>query len=107
VTTEEPAIQHKRRVDGPPTSLSVNYDSDGNVRAYDDFALLGRQQKFAPNVAYPQKHFKPPKAAKVPEKEKDLNLNNASDNVNANNSSAPPPVKEIQIDNLQVCIYVF
>jgi len=63
VSVDEPALQHKRRVDGPPTSLSVNYDAEGKVRAYDDFALLGKQDKFASNVRYPI--YRPPKPSKV------------------------------------------
>lgn len=91
-------MQHKKRVGGPPTSLSADFDLKGGVQAYDDFSLLGQQHKFASNVKYPTR---PPRPSKLQEKEKDLDANNNANNNNNNSNSAPPQVKQIQIDDKQ------
>ncbi|XP_025107238.1 nuclear protein MDM1-like isoform X3 [Pomacea canaliculata] len=47
----EPALQHKKRVEGPPTSLSANLHETSGVKRR-EYALLGQQEKFAQNVQY-------------------------------------------------------
>lgn len=90
----EPALQHKKRVDGPPASLSMNFD-EGKHQACDDFALLGQQQKFAPNVRY---GLRPAKVSKpVEDKQSDLNNNNNA------NRDLPPPRKQMKLEETQVC----
>ncbi|KAK7493951.1 hypothetical protein BaRGS_00014833 [Batillaria attramentaria] len=58
----EPPLQHKRRVNGPSTSWSFNYNDPGP--ASDDYAILGQQEKFAPNVRYKPKAVMKGKPAK-------------------------------------------
>lgn len=41
-------------MDGPPTSLSSNYYDTTNAY-FDEYSLLGQQEKFAPNVRYQPK----------------------------------------------------
>ncbi|XP_041348535.1 nuclear protein MDM1-like isoform X2 [Gigantopelta aegis] len=48
--TCEPSFQHKKRVDGPPVSYSLDFYCSG--AGEDEYALLGQQDKFAPNVQY-------------------------------------------------------
>ncbi|KAK7101751.1 nuclear protein MDM1-like isoform X2 [Littorina saxatilis] len=86
----EPPLQHKKRVEGPRTSLSINLD-DGNYPATDEFAILGQHEKFAPNVRYslrPAKHSK---------------LANNPTNVNSSNSAKdqPPPPKQMKMGDKQ------
>ena len=46
----EPAIQHKKRTEGPRTTLTNGFYDNGYD--HDEFALLGNQDKFSENVKY-------------------------------------------------------
>ena len=97
----EPPLQHKKRVDGPPASLSINFD-DGKYEACDDFALLGQQHKFASNVRY---GLRPAKASKLEGKQLDLGDKQLEMNNNNNNANRdlPPPPKQMKMGESQVC----
>ncbi|KAL8575486.1 hypothetical protein ACOMHN_013037 [Nucella lapillus] len=94
--SHEPALQHKKRLDGPPSTFSINLD-DGNYKSCDDFALLGKQQKFASNVPYGLRTASA-NVSKAEAKEKDLSNNN---NNNNNNNSVPPPPKQMKMAEKQ------
>ena len=97
----EPPLQHKKRVEGPPASLSINFD-DGKYEASDDFALLGQQHKFASNVRY---GLRPAKASKLEGKQLDLGDKQLDMNNNNNNANRdlPPPPKQMKMGESQVC----
>ena len=52
--TMEPRIATKKRTPGPPTSLSTDFNQYPETPS-DDFALLGRNEKFQENVRYKAK----------------------------------------------------
>ncbi|XP_076448116.1 LOW QUALITY PROTEIN: nuclear protein MDM1-like [Babylonia areolata] len=88
--SHEPALQHKKRIDGPPSSFSINFD-DGNYKSSDDYALLGKQQKFATNVRY---GLRPSRGGKAADSQaKDVNNNFKAD--------VPPPPKQMKIAERQ------
>ncbi|XP_005097853.1 nuclear protein MDM1 isoform X2 [Aplysia californica] len=78
--TVEPPLQHKKRLEGPPTSLSTNYFSVPSKEM--DYALLGQQEKFAPNVRYQPK---PSHSGQKIYKNKE------------NFDNAPPPSKQLKM----------
>ena len=43
-------MQSKRRTEGPPTTLTNGFYDNGHD--YDEFTLLGNQDKFSENVKY-------------------------------------------------------
>lgn len=80
--------------------MSVNFD-EGKYQACDDFALLGKQQKFADNVRY---GLRPAKASKLEDKKLDLEDKQLDVNNNANRDLPPPP-KQMKMEATQVrCI---
>ncbi|XP_078340152.1 nuclear protein MDM1-like isoform X7 [Crassostrea virginica] len=72
----EPPLQRKKRCTGPATTLSSDFNQFPDT-ASDDFALLGRNDKFTENVRYKSKgrhghqarEVSPPKQQKLQEKE--------------------------------------
>lgn len=72
----EPPLQRKKRCTGPPTTLSTDFNQFPDA-ASDDFALLGRNDKFTENVRYkakghhtaPAREASPPKQQRLQEKE--------------------------------------
>ncbi|XP_061187580.1 nuclear protein MDM1-like isoform X2 [Saccostrea echinata] len=74
--TMEPPLQRKKHCPGPPTTLSTDFNQFPDS-ASDDFALLGRNDKFSENVRYKSKgrhshqarEASPPKQQKLQEKE--------------------------------------
>ncbi|XP_065937369.1 nuclear protein MDM1 isoform X4 [Magallana gigas] len=75
-TVMEPPLQRKKRCTGPPTTLSTDFNQFPDA-ASDDFALLGRNDKFMENVRYkakshhtaPAREASPPKQQRLQEKE--------------------------------------
>lgn len=75
-TVMEPPLQRKKRCTGPPTTLSSDFNQFPDA-ASDDFALLGRNDKFMENVRYkakshhtaPAREASPPKQQRLQEKE--------------------------------------
>ncbi|XP_056000269.1 uncharacterized protein LOC125657201 isoform X3 [Ostrea edulis] len=74
--TIEPPLQRKKRCTGPPTSLSTDFNQFPDS-ASDEYALLGRNDKFMENVRYkskarqshPLREASPPKQQRLQKKE--------------------------------------
>lgn len=90
-------MQHKKRVEGPPTSLSANLHETSGVKRR-EYALLGQQEKFAQNVQY---LLKGPSSS-------DLSIN-LKENQNTNkrvDDKDVSPSKQMKIDAEKVCVCV-
>lgn len=70
-TVMEPPLQRKKRCTGPPTTLSTDFNQFPDA-ASDDFALLGRNDKFMENVRYKAKshHTAPAREASPPKQQR-------------------------------------
>ena len=60
----EPAIQSKRRTEGPRTTLTNGFYDNGID--YNEFALLGNQDKFSENVKYKLRESQRPREVSPP-----------------------------------------
>ncbi|KAL5014176.1 hypothetical protein ScPMuIL_008446 [Solemya velum] len=93
---EEPPIQHKKRIVGPSTTLSMDY-YEKKPLVQDEYMLLGNNEKFTENVRYRSKgsvnggrDVSPPKQPKLQEKK--YSSQTKSKYVKENKDPVPAPV---------------
>ncbi|XP_060067868.1 nuclear protein MDM1-like [Ylistrum balloti] len=89
----EPPMQRKKRLDGPMTSLSTNFNQGLESPGSEDYALLGANDKFMQNVKYKAKT----RGASPPKQQKLAQTRKEKENRQVTSKPKPAPVVNTEI----------